>query len=952
MLSQKMRLKACALSFCSLLAGAVEAQHAYAQKLHEAPQLNDVVALNLHPQGKLVAGRVFKAQDALMVWPVSEGQGVGKAVWDSIKSQPRAIFYGLSWHNNSLIVSKSDSSVPLLPADSVQGDLQRARLREKGGYTARIDFLRGRTSRLWPVAYNILQASSADAEDVAASYPVRSTSLNQSVTFYRVQGETARSLGQSKSQAPLIKEEFGLFEASGLLKYLQQPRGVFIEAADPHPPEQWTEPLQRRDVRFLSLQGSRSILPPQVSFLTTLADVQDGLWIVTYGPNLTQILFKLNNQGVQERRSLREFSWPGDTDRGPHGLKILAVSPNERFLLFSIFPAEGAPAEADGVWLLDWRLKKRRRLSLRLGATQAVWHAQTALIAFEPLRDQKDFVKYAALSFPEATLPADSPELDALVSQPPWEDAAPPAPAPDADEQAARAFLLDPALVRAALFTDRMPMQGVSGLKDAREWPLGAAPDSPPSVGTDEDGFIAVSPSTHQVLAFNAPPPRPPLPESIQAPEAARDAALAWARRHFSIPPPLKAAGAPAASNASANVSAEIKPELSASGRYVVNIYIAASAGRSGPLEWVVEVEAHSGKIAALRPFVPRQATGRDAIVLEPGALYGNGVPVPVASRLLYQDRLPRFSPDGTRLAWLSTQPRLGAPAWWTGRPFALWTAKTDGSEPKLLLDEVEALRAPAWSPDSRFLAIRLSPRAGADANAITVVDVRSGERQTVPAPPNQNISATLIGWRSGHELLLGWAHDSEGSCDLMLWSPDAPDRAPQLLAANWSDRMGLEWGARAALLSRDGKTLWALWSVPEEKAATRACAADLWAWNSRDLKQAPRRVASCLPFGSSLQEMPGALLLSGIEGALCVDIATGQHSPWPALSSILGTQSQDYGLDTAWLDAAIYPIPNTRPAFIAPRLLLLPANRHAFALHIITLDGQATPLLNAPPAL
>ena len=74
------------------------------------------------------------------------------------------------------------------------------------------------------------------------------------------------------------------------------------------------------------------------------------------------------------------------------------------------------------------------------------------------------------------------------------------------------------------------------------------------------------------------------------------------------------------------------------------------------------------------------------------------------------RDSYPAISPDGHSLAFHSNR---------SGRQ-ALWVAKADGSEPKILFDDPSIglePGTPSWSPDGRTLAFGMRPAGSADEN-------------------------------------------------------------------------------------------------------------------------------------------------------------------------------------------------------------------------------------------
>jgi TolB protein len=71
------------------------------------------------------------------------------------------------------------------------------------------------------------------------------------------------------------------------------------------------------------------------------------------------------------------------------------------------------------------------------------------------------------------------------------------------------------------------------------------------------------------------------------------------------------------------------------------------------------------------------------------------------------RDSYPVLSPDGQRLLFQSNR---------SGRQ-ALWVAKGDGSEPRLLHEGEAAPATPVWSPDGRQIAFADTPRGATDSN-------------------------------------------------------------------------------------------------------------------------------------------------------------------------------------------------------------------------------------------
>lgn len=106
-------------------------------------------------------------------------------------------------------------------------------------------------------------------------------------------------------------------------------------------------------------------------------------------------------------------------------------------------------------------------------------------------------------------------------------------------------------------------------------------------------------------------------------------------------------------------------------------------------------------------------------------------------------ERLPRPSPDGTKIAYLR------------GTRF-LWTMDPDGRNPKLLLDEPQILHF-SWSPDSRYIAYSVTTLGYAED--IFILDLRGGRAPVnVSNHPNDDFHPL---W-TGDGKRLSWASRTE----------------------------------------------------------------------------------------------------------------------------------------------------------------------------------------------
>jgi len=117
-------------------------------------------------------------------------------------------------------------------------------------------------------------------------------------------------------------------------------------------------------------------------------------------------------------------------------------------------------------------------------------------------------------------------------------------------------------------------------------------------------------------------------------------------------------------------------PQLSPNGRRVAFVLTAPEKDKNGYTSavWVADLVSDDG---CIRPGKPRQFTA------------GRGKDGPC------KDHTPRWSPDGTRLAFLSNR---------SGKE-QIWLMEADGGEARQLTDHDEAVGAPAWSPGGKEIA-------------------------------------------------------------------------------------------------------------------------------------------------------------------------------------------------------------------------------------------------------
>jgi Tol biopolymer transport system component len=88
---------------------------------------------------------------------------------------------------------------------------------------------------------------------------------------------------------------------------------------------------------------------------------------------------------------------------------------------------------------------------------------------------------------------------------------------------------------------------------------------------------------------------------------------------------------------------------------------------------------------------------------------------------------LPRWSPDGTRIAFMGRTP---------GRPLKIYAIAAEGGEPQLILEGDRPESDPDWAPDGKSLMFGRPPDYLAESGApkaIHLLDLRTRELSTLP---------------------------------------------------------------------------------------------------------------------------------------------------------------------------------------------------------------------------
>jgi Tol biopolymer transport system component len=159
------------------------------------------------------------------------------------------------------------------------------------------------------------------------------------------------------------------------------------------------------------------------------------------------------------------------------------------------------------------------------------------------------------------------------------------------------------------------------------------------------------------------------------------------------------------------------------------------------------------------------------------------------------EDHSPSFSPDGTRIAFVSNRTSQSE----------IWTARRDGSGEMQLTHFNSFAGTPRWSPDGRWIVFDCLAGGNPD---IWVISAEGGTPRRITAGPGQN---TKPAWSPDG----AWVYFASGRSGTdQIWKVTADGQSPTQLT--WG-------GGREPLPSADGSTVYytkraggaAIWRVP-----------------------------------------------------------------------------------------------------------------------------------------
>ncbi|MDF1504723.1 amidohydrolase, partial [Roseisolibacter sp. H3M3-2] len=302
----------------------------------------------------------------------------------------------------------------------------------------------------------------------------------------------------------------------------------------------------------------------------------------------------------------------------------------------------------------------------------------------------------------------------------------------------------------------------------------------------------------------------------------------------------------------------------------------------------------------------------------------GGGAATRITSGLAF-DAQPRWSPDGTRLAFVSD--RDGSDN--------LWTVAADGRDARQVTRvERTQFLSPAWTPDGKYIAVSRNASLFGTLYALYLYNkdggtgVRmvggappAGQGAPAPAGPGGNATPNYVGAAFGPDARYVYAASRNGGAagynqTAFDWQVTVYDRE----TGQTAPRTGAPGGAFKPVLTRDGR--WLIYATRED-TTTSLRIRDLQTGDERWLRRNVQRDDMESRFSRDLMPNMAATpdskaLITTWGGKLWrVAIPTGEATPIPFRAEVdlqLGALSKfDYGVNDTTL--TVSQIRNARPS-------------------------------------
>lgn len=854
----------------------------------------------LNPQVDQSGHRVAVwSSGATQVWELQSNGQMGNLVWNSQFSYPKSYFFGRAWIGTSLLLSQTRHNLTpeqrrTLPYEKLEA------IRSGKGETVLINVDTGKASQILPYAYQEFSVSPS-GKYVAAISPTHVKSLVPIIDFYAYDKEGLKFK---------ILGRFDLREGY-IAGWSESESGIYLVSSNHLNPADRN--FQRELILATPNNKLQSILSKNTSVVAATSDVlpyaiqlidgQLSLLVSNLGQSWS--IANINTKGIQSVTKWRDLM--SLVEPVAPNSQLLCVSPNGQFVLFQDLGKSGElkPENKTSVWAFDTKNKKRRKIG-EIGRIQQIyqWSGSKLVVGVQKGEGYKDYL-LGLIDFPEGIVAG----ISFKNSEGSWENAEPTRTALPAAAQVTMTFLK-----KAEIVPFEFPISWATSffrpnyLKDLTIYALGRS-------NIQDDGFVAVDEKVGRVVVFRSPPPIGNMPEIPISPEVAVGKARGFL---IDYQPSL---GNDIKEN---YLDFKVDPQITLRAAYIVRVRNSNKVSSSSTLTVVdIEVRASDGKISAYREYT--------------AATINQQKPEPERLRPLITDAKPRFSPDGSKVAFYSNRPRPGVPVWWPGRPYGLFIVNADGTQLQMIEGQAGPPAATHWSPDSRYLSYQAP-------DGIHVYDAVSKSNSIVPLTKDKNIEQNLWGWLASDKLLLGWLHNGPGGDDLVTWEPMYPLQTPKVQVKDWSDKVGNDYAYGQFALSPDMKTLAFTWRVLEQNSTTQ-CSYALFTIPVSNVSGQPKKIVPCLSDVAYLRWHASGLIAAGSE-AQYIDAISGAKSVWQAPEVLLKTRGGRF--DPALVQGCDFSLDGKTVAYVGYAKDERAGKSGNLLLRIAASDGTKTTLVGA----